>query len=174
MRALSPRARPSTCSARNDRRSPRRGAVEATRKLVMALRAPRQGSLGRAAALDHACRRDSTSARPSRALAAARSEHSARRSWRAPPRARASAALQDLQLEAIVNSAASDWRFRPQARARLALDVQRTIEVLLRAVELELRAPASLACLPRPVASRSACAGLAAFRSRSHPPAPAR
>ena len=36
---------------------------------------------------------------------------------------------------------------RAQARARLALDVQRTVEVDLRAVELELRPPAALAVL---------------------------
>ena len=36
---------------------------------------------------------------------------------------------------------------RPQPRARLALDVQRAIEILLRALELQLRAPAALAVL---------------------------
>ena len=36
---------------------------------------------------------------------------------------------------------------RPQPGARLALDVQRAVEVLLRALELQLRAPAALAVL---------------------------
>src|SRR5436305_1992838 len=39
---------------------------------------------------------------------------------------------------------------RPQAREGLPLDVQRAIEVVLRALELELRAPASLAVLAKP------------------------
>jgi hypothetical protein len=36
---------------------------------------------------------------------------------------------------------------RSQPRARLALDVQRAVEVVLRALELELRAAAALAVL---------------------------
>ena len=39
---------------------------------------------------------------------------------------------------------------RPQPRARLALDVERAVEVLLGALELELRAPAALAVLAQP------------------------
>ena len=39
---------------------------------------------------------------------------------------------------------------RPQARARLALDVERAVEVVLRARELELRAAAALAVLAEP------------------------
>ena len=53
---------------------------------------------------------------------------------------------------------------RPQPRARLALDVERAVEVVLRAVELELRAAAALAVLAearRP--PRSAAAGRAAW-----------
>ena len=39
---------------------------------------------------------------------------------------------------------------RAQARARLALDVERAVEVLLRALELQLRAAAALAVLAEP------------------------
>ena len=39
---------------------------------------------------------------------------------------------------------------RPQPRARLALDVQRAVQVVLRALELELRAAAALAVLAEP------------------------
>ena len=39
---------------------------------------------------------------------------------------------------------------RPQPRARLALDVERAVEVVLRALELELRAAAALAVLAEP------------------------
>jgi hypothetical protein len=39
---------------------------------------------------------------------------------------------------------------RPQARARLALDVERPVEVVLRAIQLELRAAAALAVLAQP------------------------
>ena len=39
---------------------------------------------------------------------------------------------------------------RAQPRARLALDVQRAVEVVLRALELELRAAAALAVLAEP------------------------
>ena len=42
---------------------------------------------------------------------------------------------------------------RPQPAARLALDVERPVEVVLGALELQLRPAAALACLPSPAAS---------------------
>src|SRR5205814_10083003 len=58
------------------------------------------------------------------------------------------ACLDGLALEALVELSRLGLALeRAQARARLALDVERTIEVVLRALELELRAAAALAVL---------------------------
>ena len=59
--------------------------------------------------------------------------------------------LQDLALEALVQLRRFGLALeRAQARARLALDVERAVEVLLRALELQLRAAAALAVLAEP------------------------
>ena len=59
--------------------------------------------------------------------------------------------LQHLALEALVQLGRFGLALeRAQARARLALDVERAVEVLLRALELQLRAAAALAVLAEP------------------------
>src|SRR4051794_12642617 len=61
------------------------------------------------------------------------------------------ARLDGLALQALVQLGGLGLALeRAQARARLALDVQRPVEVVLRAVELELRAAAALAVLAQP------------------------
>jgi hypothetical protein len=61
------------------------------------------------------------------------------------------AGLDGLALEALVQLGGLGLALeRAQARARLALDVERAVEVVLRALELELRAPAALAVLAQP------------------------
>ena len=58
------------------------------------------------------------------------------------------ARFQQLVLEALMQLGSLGLALqRPQPRARLALDVERPVEVLLRALELQLRAPAALAML---------------------------
>src|SRR6185312_4391910 len=59
--------------------------------------------------------------------------------------------LERLALEALVQLRGLGLALeRPQPRARLALDIQGAIEVVLRALELELSAPAALAVLAEP------------------------
>ena len=61
------------------------------------------------------------------------------------------ARLARLALEALVQLGGLGLALeRAQARARLPLDVERPVEVVLRAVELELRAAAALAVLAEP------------------------
>ena len=59
--------------------------------------------------------------------------------------------LQDLALQALVQLGGFGLALeRPQPAARLALDVERAVEVLLRALELQLRAAPALAVLAEP------------------------
>ena len=59
--------------------------------------------------------------------------------------------LERLALEALVQLGGLGLALeRAQPRTCLALDVQRAVEVVLRALELELRAPAALAVLAEP------------------------
>jgi hypothetical protein len=59
--------------------------------------------------------------------------------------------LVQLALEALVQLGRLGLALeRPQPRARLALDVERAVQVVLRALELELRAAAALAVLAEP------------------------
>ena len=61
------------------------------------------------------------------------------------------AGLQGLALQALMQLGGLRLALeRPQARARLAFDVERAIEVVLRALELELRTAAALAVLAQP------------------------
>ena len=61
------------------------------------------------------------------------------------------ASLDGLALDALVQLGGLRLTLeRTQPRARLALDVERAVEVVLRALQLELRAPAALAVLAEP------------------------
>ena len=74
-----------------------------------------------------------------------------RRAPRASARGELHPRLQRLALEALVQLGRLGLALeRPQPRARLALHVERAREVLLGALELELRAPAALAVLAEP------------------------
>ena len=130
----------------------RAGAVRALRELLALLGAPRQRLLGRLALGAHrrelglrlVARRTRGCGRGLRLLELGSA--SARRVPRQLP-----LRLDGLALQALVQLGRLGLALqRPQARAGLPLDVQRAIEVVLRALELELRAPASLAVLAKP------------------------
>jgi hypothetical protein len=111
-----------------------------------------------ASASSAASRRADTSRSSASASACARCASAAARSATASPRARARgvarelpARLDGLALEALVQLGGLGLALeRAQPRARLALDVERAVEVVLRALELELRAAPALAVLAQP------------------------
>ena len=148
------RRRASAC-ARGEARCARPPSAPGTR----AGRAPRAARCGRPAPRRPAWRRAVTSA--SCASASSRAARAAVAACRRRAEVRAPCArdvahelparLDRLALEALVQLGGLRLALeRPQPRARLALDVERAIEVVLRALELELRAPAALAVLAEP------------------------
>ena len=130
-----------------------RARVDAPRERLALLGAPRERLLGRLAAA-----RDLGQLAPRLvALGARRRGAPPRRSAARARRARTVVArqlparLDGLALEALVQLGGLGLALeRPQPRARLALDVQRAVEVVLRALELELGAAAALAVLAEP------------------------
>ena len=133
------------------RSAPRRRAARARRG---ARRARPARARPRRAARSSPAARASISRARSRAPArrAPRRRASSAPRARAAPRAPAPSAPRSIwRSRRSCSSAASAWRFSGRSRrARLALDVERAVEVLLRALELQLRAAAALAVLAEP------------------------
>ena len=130
----------------------RAGLIDAARERVVALTALGERALGPASAVDRLLQPRLDLAAPAPrlgdALLGAGELHAAGRGAVARE---LQARLQDLQLEALVQLGRFGLALeRAQPRARLTLDVERAIEVLLRTLELQLRAPPALAVLAEP------------------------